>query len=60
MVHVARNIANYVIQPKIKKQKITTKHTKHLGKINSDIANQIIKKYKNNTYKYNNLYFSQK
>ena len=31
-----------------KRQKITTRHTKHLGKLKSDIANQIIRKYKNN------------
>jgi len=48
MIRIARNIANFVIKPNIKKQKITTKHTKHLGKIHSDIANQIIRKYKNN------------
>ena len=49
MLITARKIANYVIQPDIKHTNITTKDTKFLGKIKSTIANQIIRKYKNNT-----------
>lgn len=48
MIRVATKIANYVIQPDIRKQKITSKHVKHLGDLKTTISNQIIRKYKNN------------
>jgi len=48
MINVATKIANYVIQPDVKKQKITSKHVKKFGDLKSTIANQIIRKYKNN------------
>ncbi len=47
-LRVAKRIAKWVILPENKQKKITTKDTKHLGKINSDINNQIIRKYKGN------------
>lgn len=47
-LRVGRIIAKWVIRPENKYRSITTRHTKHLGKIHSDINNQIINKYKNN------------
>jgi len=45
-IRVARKIAQYSIDNR--KDKITTKTVNHLGKIPTTIANQIIRKYKNN------------
>ena len=45
-LRVARRIADYSIQNR--GEKITSKTVKHLGKIPSSIANQTVKKYKNN------------
>ncbi len=45
-LRVARRIAHCSIRHK--KDKITSKTVKHLGKIPSTVANQIIRKYKNN------------
>lgn len=47
-IRIATKIANVVIHPEIKNMNITTRHTKKLGKINSDVANQIIRKYQKN------------
>lgn len=47
-LRIATKIAKVVIRPELKNKQITTKHTKKLGRLHSDIANQTIRRYKNN------------
>jgi len=47
-IKVAKRIANYCIKPNVKFTKLTSAGVKHLGKLNSGIASQIIRKYKGN------------
>lgn len=47
-IKVARRIANYCIKPNVKFTKLTSADVKRFGKLNSGIANQIIRKYKGN------------
>lgn len=47
-LRVGKRIAKWVILPENKKKSISTSQVKHLGKIPSTVACQIIRKYKNN------------
>ncbi len=47
-IRVAKKIAEYSIQKKFWGKYLSSKDVKHLGKLNSGIANQIIRKYKGN------------
>jgi len=47
-IKAAKNIANYSIRREFWGKQLTSKDVKHLGKLPSAIANQIIKKYKGN------------